>query len=84
MIEIKCPKCNEVIKLGKDEYNSLLNEIEKEELNNRVQERVSEIQNTYKAKLELETNKMKNAQDSLINELNVQIKLLKEKLIKVY
>ena len=80
MIEIKCPKCNEVIKLGKDEYNSLLNEIEKEELNNRVQERVSEIQNTYKAKLELETNKMKNAQDSLINELNVQIKLLKEKL----
>lgn len=80
MLEIKCPKCGEQIKLGKDEYNALLNEIEKEELDNRVKERVSEIEKTYKAQYELESNKMKTAQDNLINELNTQIKLLKEQL----
>lgn len=80
MLEIKCPKCNEIIKLGKDEYNALLNELEKEELDKRVKERVGEIEKTYKAQYELEANKMKTAQDTLINELNSQIKLLKEKL----
>lgn len=80
MLEIKCPKCNEIIKLGKDEYNALLNELEKEELDKRVKERVGEIEKTYKAQYELEANKMKTAQDNLINELNSQIKLLKEKL----
>lgn len=80
MLEIKCPKCNESIKLGKDAYNALLNEIEKEELNKRVKERISEVEKTYKAQYELEANKMKTAQDNLINDLNTQIKLLKEKL----
>ena len=80
MLEIKCPKCGESIQLGKDQYNALLNEIEKAELNKRVNERVGEIEKTYKAKFELEANKMKSSQDNLINELNNQIKLLKEKL----
>lgn len=80
MLKIKCPKCNEEIELGKDQYNALLNDIEKEELDKRVKERVDAIEKTYKAQYELETNKMKTAQDNLINELNSQIKLLKEKL----
>lgn len=80
MIKIKCPKCNEEIELGKDQYNALLNDIEKEELDKRVKERVDAIEKTYKAQYELEANKMKTAQDSLIGELNSQIKLLKEKL----
>ena len=80
MIKIKCPKCNEEIELGKDQYNALLNDIEKEELDKRVKERVDAIEKTYKAQYELEVNKMKTAQDSLIGELNSQIKLLKEKL----
>ena len=80
MLEIKCPHCGENIQIGKDQYNALLNDIEKEELNKRVNERVEEIEKTYKAQYELETNKMKTAQDNLINELNSQIKLLKEKL----
>ena len=80
MLKIKCPKCNEEIELGKDQYNALLNDIEKEELDKRVKERVGEIEKTYKAQYELEANKMKTAQDNLINELNSQIKLLKEKL----
>ena len=80
MLRIKCPKCNEEIELGKDQYNALLNDIEKEELDKRVKERVDAIEKTYKAQYELEANKMKTAQDNLINELNSQIKLLKEKL----
>lgn len=80
MLKIKCPKCNEEIELGKDQYNALLNDIEKEELDKRVKERVDAIEKTYKAQYELEANKMKTAQDALISELNSQIKLLKEKL----
>ena len=80
MLKIKCPKCNEEIELGKDQYNALLNDIEKEELDKRVKERVETIEKAYKAQYELEANKMKSAQDNLINELNTQIKLLKEKL----
>ena len=80
MLKIKCPKCNEEIELGKDQYNALLNEIEKEELDKRVKERVDAIEKTYKAQYELEANKMKTAQDALIGELNSQIKLLNEKL----
>ena len=80
MLKIKCPKCNEEIELGKDQYNALLNDIEKEELDKRVKERVDAIEKTYKAQYELEANKMKTAQDALIGELNSQIKLLKEKL----
>ena len=80
MLKIKCPKCNEEIELGKDQYNALLNDIEKEELDKRVKERVETIEKAYKAQYELEASKMKSAQDNLINELNTQIKLLKEKL----
>ena len=80
MLKIKCPKCNEEIELGKDQYNALLNDIEKEELDKRVKERVGEIEKTYKAQYELEANKLKTAQDVLIGELKAQIKLLQEKL----
>jgi hypothetical protein len=80
MLKIKCPKCNEEIELGKDQYNALLNDIEKEELDRRVKERVGEIEKTYKAQYELEANKLKTAQDVLIGELKAQIKLLQEKL----
>ena len=80
MLEIKCPNCKEIIKIGKDEYNSLLNEIEKEELDKRVQERINEIEKTYKARFELETTKAKTVQDLKINDLNKQIDLLKGKL----
>lgn len=80
MLEIKCPKCGEIIKIGEDEYNVLLSKIEKEELNKRVQERVGDIEKAYKAQLELESNKIKSAQAALILDLQSQIKILQEKL----
>ena len=80
MLEIKCPKCGEKIKLGKDEYNALLNDIEKDEVAKRVNERVEEIEKTYKAKYQLEANKLESSKEKQINELNNEINVLKEKL----
>lgn len=80
MLKIKCPKCNEEIELGKDQYNALLNDIEKEELEKRVKERAVEIEKIYKAQYELKENKMKTAQDELIKDLKSQIDLLEEKI----
>ena len=80
MLTIKCPKCGEEIKLGKDEYNSLLNEIDQEELEKRVNARKEEIQTMLQKQYELEVNKEKTKQDSLINSLTNEINLLKEKL----
>jgi len=80
MLKIKCPKCGEEIELGKDAYNTLLNEIETEELDKKVKERTDSIEKVLKAKYDLEVNKAKNSQDALVAELQNQIKLLNEKL----
>ncbi|MCR4661144.1 MAG: DUF2130 domain-containing protein [Clostridia bacterium] len=80
MIEIKCPKCGEIIKIGKDQYNALLNEIDKIELDKRVSERVNEIEKTNEIKHELEINKIKTDQETIINELKHKNELLEEKI----
>ena len=80
MLEIKCPKCGEIIKLGKDEYNALLKDLEKEEITKEVNERLEAFEKTYKAQHELEVNKLKNSQEKTINEMESEIKVLKEKL----
>ena len=38
MIKITCPNCGEQIELGKDTYNSLLNDIESSEVERKVNE----------------------------------------------
>ena len=80
MLKITCPKCGEEIELGKDAYNTLLSEIETEELDKKVKERTDSIEKVLKAKYDLEVNKAKNSQDALVAELQNQIKLLNEKL----
>ncbi len=80
MLEITCPNCKEKIKIGKDEYNALLSEIDKEELNKRVNERALDIEKSFKAKFELEALKLKSNQDHVIQDLNNQINTLKGKL----
>ena len=80
MLKIKCPKCGEEIELGKDAYNTLLNEIETEELDKKVKEKTDSIEKVLKAKYDLEVNKAKNSQDALVAELQNQIKLLNERL----
>lgn len=80
MPEIKCPKCGEIIKLDKSAYDSLLNEVEREEIDKRVINETKNIEAKIKAQYELESNKTKNNQESEINKLKNQISLLQEKL----
>ena len=80
MLKITCPKCGEQIELGKDAYNTLLREIENEELEKKVKEKTDSIEQVLKAKYDLEASKAKSSQDALITELKNQIKLLNEKL----
>ncbi len=80
MLEIKCPKCGEVIELDKSSYDALLNEVEKEELDKRVKAQVAQVEQTYKAKLELEQNKSNASKEKEIGELKAELSLLQEKL----
>ncbi|WP_338822390.1 DUF2130 domain-containing protein [Mycoplasmopsis felifaucium] len=80
MAVIKCPKCGESIQLDKSNYDALLSNIEKEEINARVNEQIKLIEETYNAKLEVETNKIKTAQDNMLSKQNEEIAVLKAKL----
>ena len=80
MAEIKCPKCGEIIKISKDDYNALLNDIEKEEIDNRVEERVKNIEKQYAAEYKLKANEFENKQQVQIGELTNQISVLKEQI----
>lgn len=80
MAEIKCPNCGEIIKLDKSSYDALLNEIEKDEINKRVNEQTKLIEEKYKSELALEQNKAKLNQEKQISELKSTISVLEEKL----
>lgn len=80
MAEIKCPKCGEVIKLDKSVYDSLLNEVEKEEINKRVAEAKKELEEKLEAIYALENSKQKNNSEKEINDLNNKIALLEEQI----
>ncbi len=80
MAEIKCPNCGEIIKLDKSSYDALLNEIEKDEVNKRVNEQTKLIEEKYKSELALEQNKAKLNQEKQISELKSTISVLEEKL----
>lgn len=80
MAEIKCPKCGEIIKLDKSSYDALLNEIEKDEINKRVNDQVKLIEEKYKSQLALEQNKAKVSQEKEIAELKSTVSVLEEKL----
>ena len=69
MVEIKCPKCGEIIKIEKDTYNALLNEIEQNELKNQVQEKEKSIMQRLEAEYKVKET-----------ELNAQNKVLQEKI----
>lgn len=83
MAEIKCPKCGEVIKLDKSSYDALLSEIEKEEIEKRLNIQIKQIEAKYKAEYELEINKQKSTQDGIVSNLKKTIAILEEKLIGV-
>ena len=80
MAEIKCPKCGEIIKLDKSDYDALLNNIEKEEVEKRVKEQERLIEEKFKAQFEKQVSEEKSKKDASVAELNNQIAELKLKL----
>lgn len=80
MPEIKCPNCQHVIKLDKSEYDALLNDVEKEELEKRVSERAKQLEENYKARLALETTKLESKKDNELADLKEQITVLREQI----
>ena len=83
MIKITCPNCGEQIELGKDTYNSLLSEIESNEVERKANEKAELIKKTLEAEYKLAANKTQNAQDDEINKLKADNALLKEQLSNV-
>ena len=80
MAQITCPKCGEIIKLDKSTYDSLLSEIEKEEIEKRLNIQIQQIEAKYKAEYALEANKLKANQESEVAELKKTVALLEEKI----
>ena len=83
MVTIKCPHCEKTFELGKDAYNSLLNEIESQELDKKVKEKVDLIKRQLEAEYQLAANNAQNEQDDKIQQLEADNKLLKERLNSV-
>ena len=84
MAEIKCPKCGEIIKLDKSEYDSLLSDIKQEEIDKRVELQERLIKEKYQADLEKDIAELKqqlrnkdiekeNAVNNAINEKDKEI-----------
>lgn len=80
MAKIKCPKCGEVIEISKDTYNSLLSEIESEELSKRVEAQVELIKKNYESELALAKSKDKADAEKELASLKSELKVLQEKL----
>ena len=80
MAKIECPKCGEIIELGKDQYNALLSEIGNEEIEKRVSSQQKQIEEKYKATLELEKAKLEKSSNDLAIQLNQKIAELQGKL----
>ena len=77
---IKCPHCGKEIQLDESNYNALLNNIAKEEIEKRVLEQQKLIEEKCKAQYESKLAQEQNKQGSTIQELNHQIDLLKQQL----
>ena len=80
MAEIKCPKCGEVIKLDKSEYDALLNDISEAEIEKKVQEQKEQLEKRFQAEYELKLEQKKNSAANEVNDLKHQNELLREQL----
>lgn len=80
MAKIKCPQCGNEIELDKNTYSDLLNDVAADEVARRVKEQTQALEEKYKAELNLEKEKAKNAQDREIQELKQKNETLEEQL----
>ena len=80
MVKVKCPTCGTEIELDKSTYNELLNDIAGEEVDKRVKEQTKAIEASFNAKLALEQEKARNAQEKEIQELKQKNASLQEQI----
>lgn len=80
MAEIKCPKCGEIIKLDKSDYDALLSNVEQEEIDNRVKAQEKLIEEKYKAQYAQLASEEKSKKEASIAELKNEIALLKQRI----
>ena len=80
MLKITCPNCGTEIELGKDQYNALLNDIEKNEIDKRVGEQTKQIEQRLKAELELAKSKIDSSEKAKISELETKLALAQKDL----
>ncbi len=73
MAEIKCPKCGEIIKLDKSDYDSLLSDIKQEEIDKRVDAQEKLIKQKYEADLQKDIATLK--QQLMNKDLEAQLKV---------
>ena len=80
MLKIKCPECGTEIEIGKDQYNALLNDIEKEEIDKRVDSQTKQIQQRLEAELKLAKSEMEKSEQKKVADLEKEVATLTEKL----
>ena len=80
MAEIKCPKCGEIIKLDKSEYDSLLSDIKQEEIDKRVEAQEKLIKDKYQAEYDKKLAQAQNAQNTDVQKLEKDLAELRQQL----
>ena len=77
MKEIRCPKCQTVIKVDEADYASIVSQVRNDEFKAEVERRLFELQNQAKAQKELEIMEMSNKHQTLLSEKTEEISNLK-------
>ena len=80
MLKIKCPECGCEIEIGKDQYNALLNDIEKEEIDKRVETQTKQIEQKLEAELKLAKSQIESSEQKKVTDLERELAVLKEQL----
>ena len=80
MLKITCPECGYEMEIGKDQYNALLNDLEKEEIDRRVASQTKQIEEKLEAEFKLAKNQLESSEQNKIKDLEKELAVLKEQL----
>lgn len=78
MAEIKCPNCGKIFKIDDADYASIVSQIKNEEMEKEINFRVKEKEENINKANQLLIKENDNKNQSMINELNLEIDKLKQ------
>ncbi len=78
MAEIKCPNCGKIFKIDDGDYASIVSKIKNEEMEKEINFRVKEKEENINKANQLLIKENDNKNQSMINELNLEIDKLKQ------